>query len=61
MCGTRGYMPIGIENRYRLNSEYHKALALLYSQLREQVNNVHMVVSPLWCGLGNIYGCILVG
>ncbi len=33
----------------------------LYSQLREQVKNVHMVVSPLWRVLGNIHGFFLGG
>ncbi len=32
-----------------------------YSQLREQVNNVRVVVSPLWRGAGNIHGFILDG
>ncbi len=35
--------------------------SLLYSHLGEQVNNVRMVVSPLWCGPGNIHGFILDG
>ncbi len=30
-----------------------------YSQLRKEVNNVRMVVSPLWRGLGNIHGFVL--
>ncbi len=30
--------------------------SLLYSQLRGQVNNVRMVVSPLWLLPGNITG-----
>ncbi len=30
------------------------------SQLREQVNNVHMIVSPLWHGPGNIHGFLRV-
>ncbi len=41
-------------------SEYHKLFAPFgYFQLREQVNNGRMVVSPLWCGPGNIYGFVL--
>ncbi len=28
----------------------------LHSQLKEHVNNVRMVVSPLWRGQGNIHG-----
>ncbi len=44
----------------RPNAEYHMALAL-YSQLREQVNNVCMIVSPLWRGPGNIHGFVLDG
>ncbi len=34
-------------------------LPLLNSQLMEQVNNVGMVVNPLWLGLGNTHGFIL--
>ncbi len=34
---------------------------LLYSQLRKQVNNAHMIVSPLWRGPDNIHGFILDG
>ncbi len=29
-----------------------------YSQLREQVNNIRMVVTPLWRGSGNTIGLI---
>ncbi len=32
-----------------------------YAQLREQVNNVCMVVNPLWRGPGNIHGFVLGG
>ncbi len=36
--------------------------SILYSQLREQVNYVRMVVvSPLWRGPGNIHGLDLNG
>ncbi len=43
----RGIKNVGREPSWcRLNSEYHKVL--LYSHLREQVNDVRMVVSP--CG-----------
>ncbi len=34
-------------------------MPLLNSQLREQVNNAGMVVSPLWLGPGNSHGFIL--
>ncbi len=38
-------------------NEYYSALcSLLISQLREQVSNVGMVVSPLWFGSGNTHG-----
>ncbi len=30
-------------------------------QLKEQVNNARMVVSPLWRGPGNIHGFVLDG
>ncbi len=36
-------------------------LSLPYSQLRQQVNNVRMEVSPLWRGPGNIHGIVLDG
>ncbi len=36
-------------------------IPLLYSQLRDQVNNIRMVVSPLWRGPGNTHGFILDG
>ncbi len=50
--GYRGIMTVGRELRWcRLTSEHHKAL--LYSQLRKQVNNVRMVVSPLLRRSGN--------
>ncbi len=32
----------------RLNSEYHKTIATFFFPLREQVNNLRMVVTP--CG-----------
>ncbi len=35
--------------------------SLLNPQFREQVNNVRMVVSPLWRGPGNIHGFVLDG
>ncbi len=35
--------------------------SLLYSKLRKQANNVRMVVSCLWCGPGNVHGCVLGG
>ncbi len=35
--------------------------SLFYSHLREQVNNVRMVVSPLWRGPGNVHGFVLDG
>ncbi len=34
-------------------------MPLLNSQLREQVNNVGMVVSPLWLRPGNTHGFVL--
>ncbi len=40
----------------RSNSEYHKLLASFYSQLREHVTNVRLVLSPLWHGTGNTHG-----
>ncbi len=55
----RGITTVGRELSWRrLNSEYHKALS---SQLMEQVNNVRMVVNPLWRGPGNIHGFVLDG
>ncbi len=55
-----GIKPVGREpSSCRLNSL--GSCSLLYSQSREQVNDVHIVVSPLWRGLGNIHGFILDG
>ncbi len=53
---TRCERTVGREPSWRrLNSEYHKVLAPL------QVNNVRMVVSPLWRGPANIQGFVLGG
>ncbi len=35
--------------------------SLLISQVREQVNNVRMAVSPLWCRPGNTHAFTLDG
>ncbi len=51
-----------MSQQQQLNSLYQKALAPFFIQnFGEQVNNVRMVVSPLWRGPGNIYGFILDG
>ncbi len=56
----RGIKTVGREPSWcRLNSEY--PCSLLYSHLREQVNNLYMVVSPLWRGPDNIHDFILDG
>ncbi len=57
----RGIKSVGGEPSWcTLNPELSPC-SLLYSQLREQVSNVRMVVSPLWRGLGNIHGFIQDG
>ncbi len=58
-----GRHTLGVECKGgRSNSEYHKpSCSLLYSQLREQVNNARMEVNPLWRGPGNTHGFLLDG
>ncbi len=58
----RHFVQQGAKNVVR---EYHQdtitPMLPFNSQLKEQINNVHMVVSPLWRGPSNIHGFALDG
>ncbi len=55
----KGVLSIGLQRLFVKNRVY--VGLTLYSLLREQANNVRMVVSTLWHGPGNIHGFILDG
>ncbi len=59
----RGIKNVGQEHSWRRpKSVYHISLGvLLLSQWRELVYNVHMVISLMWRGLGNMHGFVLDG